>query len=136
MSRLSTAVEIQAATSTHQVNSPSPILPKPSPQSSVSSALKAEAWTVPSSPSPSLSPTSLVAASTASSFDEGQTQAECPRPLHRLHRFSVDVGQTSAVCPPVLGIGCIASPCCRSSKMALLATLSLRRSPYMTANAG
>ena len=64
---------------------------KPSPNSPVSSALKAEPWTVPSSPTSTLAPTSPVTAVTASSFDVGQTSAECPRPLHRLHSFSVQL---------------------------------------------
>ena len=80
---------MQASSPTFQANPPSPILLKSSPHSPVSSALKAEVWTVPSSSMSIFGPPSLATASTASSFDVGHTLAVCPRPLHRLHSFSV-----------------------------------------------
>ena len=80
--------DIQASPPTCHANSPSPIPRKPS-KIPVSSALKAEAWTVPTSPTSNLAPISPVTVITASSFDVRQTSAVCPRLLHWLHSFSV-----------------------------------------------
>lgn len=69
-----------------------PNLLKTSSHPPLSLALEAEAWVVPSSRSPSLDPTPPVTASTASSFDAGQTTVVLLRPLNPLHSYSVQVG--------------------------------------------
>ena len=87
----------RASSPSCQANSRSPILPKTSPCSPVTLVLKAEAWAVPSSPTPTPAPTSPVTASTPSSFDVWQISAVCPLSLHRLQSLSVQLASTRAV---------------------------------------
>ena len=108
----------QASSPTYQAVSFSPFPPKTSMHSHASSALKAEDFTIPSSPS------SLETASTASSIDEGQTTQRAPvccigciaspRTRGRLRQLA-----------PVLGIGCIAPPVSRPSNGASCHTCNI-----------
>ena len=59
---------------------------------SVISAQEVDTLGVPSALTSTLAPFFPVAASTTSSFDVEQTSAVCPRPLCRLHSFSVQLG--------------------------------------------